>query len=32
MHDFIVALVFLAMVMGPCVVAMTTRLDDAEPK
>jgi len=29
MHDFLVALVFMAMLMTPCVMALTTRLDDA---
>ena len=28
MHDFVVALVFVALVMAPCVVGMTTKFDD----
>ena len=32
MHEFFVGLVFIAIVMAPCVVALTTRLDDAEIK
>lgn len=32
MHDFLVGLLFLAMVMTPCVVALTTRLDDDDAK
>jgi hypothetical protein len=27
-HDFLVGILFLAMVMAPCVVALTTKLDD----
>ena len=29
MREFVVALVFMAMLMAPCVVAMMTNLDDA---
>ena len=29
MHSFIVAVVFVGMVMAPCVVALRTKLDDA---
>jgi hypothetical protein len=32
MHDFLVGLVFVAMVMTPCVVALMTRLDDGSSK
>jgi hypothetical protein len=32
MHDFLVGLLFLAMVMTPCVVALTTPLDDRDSK
>lgn len=32
MHDFFVGLVFIAIVMTPCVVALTTRVHDAEIK
>jgi hypothetical protein len=29
MHDFVIALVFVALIMSPCLMAMTTRLDDS---
>jgi hypothetical protein len=32
MHDFLVGIVFVAMVMAPCVVALTTRWDDLDSK
>jgi len=32
MREFLVGLIFIAVVMAPCVVALTTRLDDAEIK
>lgn len=32
MHDFLVGLVFVAMVMAPCVVALTTPLGDGRSK
>jgi hypothetical protein len=32
MHDFLVGLLFVAMVMVPCVVALTTPLDDGDSK
>jgi hypothetical protein len=32
MHDFVVGLVFVAMVMTPCVVALTTKLEDVDSK
>jgi len=32
MHEFLVGLLFIAVVMTPCVVALTTRMDDAEIK
>jgi hypothetical protein len=32
MHDFFVGLVFVAIVMIPCVVALMTRLDDGSSK
>ena len=28
MHDFLVGVVFMAIVIGPCAVALTVRLDD----
>jgi hypothetical protein len=31
MHDVIVALVFIAMVIAPCVVALTSNLDGPGP-
>ena len=32
MSEFFMGLVFIAIVMVPCVVALTTRMDDAEIK
>jgi hypothetical protein len=32
MHDFLVGLAFVAMVMAPCVAALTTRLDHGGSK
>jgi hypothetical protein len=32
MHDFLVGVLFIAMVMAPCVVALTVRLDDRGSK
>jgi hypothetical protein len=32
MHDFLAGLLFVAMVMTPCVVALTTRWDDDRSK
>ena len=32
MHDFLVGLMFVAMVMAPCVIALTTPLGDAGSK
>ena len=32
MHELTVALIFVAMVMAPCVFALTAGLDDAESK
>jgi len=32
MREFLMGLVFIAVVMTPCVIALTTRLDDAEIK
>jgi hypothetical protein len=32
MHDFLVGLVFVAMVMTPCVVALTVKRHDADSK
>jgi hypothetical protein len=32
MHDFLMGLVFVALVMTPCVVALTVKLDDAKSK
>lgn len=32
MHDFFVGLIFVAIVMTPCVVALTTRPYDAEQR
>ena len=32
MHEFLMGLLFIAVVMAPCVVAMTTRTYDAEIK
>jgi hypothetical protein len=32
MREFLVALVFVAMLMAPCVVAMSANLDDADPQ
>jgi hypothetical protein len=32
MREFLVALVFVAMLMAPCVVAMSANLDDAGPQ
>lgn len=32
MRDFLMGLVFVAMVMAPCVVALTVKLDDADTK
>jgi hypothetical protein len=32
MHDFVMGLVFLVVVMAPCVVALTVKLDDADSK
>ena len=32
MHDFLMGLVVVALVMTPCVVALTVKLDDAKSK
>lgn len=32
MHDFLVGILFIAMVITPCVLALTVRLDDRESK
>ena len=32
MHDFVLALVFLALVMSPCVAALTVPLDEDDSK
>jgi len=32
MHDFVMGLLFLVVVMAPCVVALTVKLDDADSK
>jgi hypothetical protein len=32
MHDFLVGVLFIAMVITPCVLALTTRLDDRGSK
>jgi hypothetical protein len=32
MHDFVIGLLFVAMVMTPCVVALTTPLDEGDRK
>lgn len=32
MHDFVVGLVFVVMVMAPCVVALTVKLEDVDSK
>ena len=32
MHDFLAGVLFVAIVIGPCVVALTTRLDDRGSK
>jgi hypothetical protein len=32
MHDFLVGLLFVAMVMTPCMVALTAPLDDGDSK
>jgi hypothetical protein len=32
MHDFFVALVFAAMLMAPCLIALRTKLDDIDSK
>jgi hypothetical protein len=32
MHDFVVGLLFVVMVMAPCVAALTTKLEDGDSK
>ena len=32
MHDFLIALVFVMLIMAPCVAAMTVGLEDADSK
>jgi hypothetical protein len=32
MHEFVIALVFVVLIMAPCVVALTTRLEDVDSK
>jgi len=32
MHDFFVALIFVALIMAPCLVAFKTKLDDVDSK
>ena len=32
MHDLILALVFAAMLIAPCVLALTAKLDDIDPQ
>jgi hypothetical protein len=32
MHDFLAGLVFVAMVMAPCVLALTVKLHDVDSK
>jgi hypothetical protein len=32
MHDFLIALVFVVLLMAPCVAAMTVRVEDADSK
>jgi hypothetical protein len=32
MHDFLVAVIFVALIMAPCVMAFKTKLDDVDSK
>jgi len=32
MHDFFVALIFVVLIMAPCVVAFKSRPDDVDPE